>query len=330
MASGKSTVAQLLAEKFDKGVHLRGDIFRKMIIRGREEMLPGSEGEAIRQLRLRYQLSVTAADSYYEAGFNVVLQDVILGDMLHETVAMIRNRPLYVIVLTPNQEAVLSREAARPKKGYGRWTVQALDQSLRHETARIGLWIDSSDLSAEETVEQIWERVWHEGRVSQSNAIPLIQAYQNDVQHYSQDQLSRITSDGVWSIGQMYDHLIVVAHEYLDQAEACADEVEEQELGKTSFGERLFQLGGFPPIKIKLPAELNAPPNNTDRIEDIVLRLDQVMQRLRELETIVEAINPKFKVKHDGFGWLNAREWYDLVEMHFRHHLRQKKELEQS
>lgn len=50
MASGKSTVAQLLAEKFDKGVHLRGDTFRRMIVSGREEMLPDSEGEAVRQL----------------------------------------------------------------------------------------------------------------------------------------------------------------------------------------------------------------------------------------------------------------------------------------
>ncbi len=29
MASGKSTVAQLLAERLEKSVHLRGDIFRK-------------------------------------------------------------------------------------------------------------------------------------------------------------------------------------------------------------------------------------------------------------------------------------------------------------
>ncbi len=31
MASGKSTVAQLLASRLEKGVHLRGDLFRRMI-----------------------------------------------------------------------------------------------------------------------------------------------------------------------------------------------------------------------------------------------------------------------------------------------------------
>ncbi|WP_201739081.1 MULTISPECIES: hypothetical protein [unclassified Exiguobacterium] len=40
----------------------------------------------------------------------------------------------------------------------------------------------------------------------------------------------------VWSIGQMYDHIIVVAHEYLDEMEACLTNAEHQPLGKTEFG----------------------------------------------------------------------------------------------
>ena len=39
MASGKSTVSDLLAKSIEKCVHLRGDVFRKMIISGRENML---------------------------------------------------------------------------------------------------------------------------------------------------------------------------------------------------------------------------------------------------------------------------------------------------
>ncbi len=35
MASGKSTVAELLAAKMEKGVHLRDDVFRRMIVSGR-------------------------------------------------------------------------------------------------------------------------------------------------------------------------------------------------------------------------------------------------------------------------------------------------------
>jgi hypothetical protein len=159
--------------------------------------------------------------------------------------------------------------------------------------------------------------------------LKLIETYKNDLQNYSQDQLRYISEDGVWSICQMYDHLILVALEYLDNAEACEIAEGEQSDGKTEFGERLFQAGGFPPIKIKLPPELNAPPNNSNSKEELMCRLDQVMQRMRQLKPQLDAVNPNYKVRHGGFGWLNAREWYDLIDMHFRHHMRQKQELEQ-
>ena len=33
-ASGKSTIAQLLAERLPQSVHVRGDLFRRMIVNG--------------------------------------------------------------------------------------------------------------------------------------------------------------------------------------------------------------------------------------------------------------------------------------------------------
>lgn len=159
--------------------------------------------------------------------------------------------------------------------------------------------------------------------------LKLIETYKHDLQNYSLEQLRYITAEGVWSIGQMYDHVILVAMEYLDNVETCAESKEEQKLGKTEFGEHLYKIGDFPPIKIKLPDELNTPPSNSDSKEDLTNRLDLVMQRLRQWEPRVNTINLNYKIKHEGFGWLNAREWFDLVGMHFRHHLRQKCELEQ-
>lgn len=127
----------------------------------------------------------------------------------------------------------------------------------------------------------------------------------------------------------MYDHLIICAHEYLDNMEICATLNDEQPLGKTEFGENLYKIGGFPPIKIRLPDELNDPPNNSDSKDELISRINQVILRLSKWESKVNQINPNYKVEHGGFGWLNAREWYELVYMHFRHHLRQKRDLEQ-
>ncbi|WP_098746448.1 AAA family ATPase [Paenibacillus sp. EZ-K15] len=165
MASGKSTVAQLLAEKFERGVHLRGDSFRKMIVRGREEMLPDASLEAERQLALRYQLSASAARTYAEAGFHVILQDVILGPALQDITAMLNGLPVFIVVLNPSENAISEREQIRDKKGYGVWTIHELNRRLADETPRIGLWLDTSDFSPEDTAQEIWKRIWDEGKV---------------------------------------------------------------------------------------------------------------------------------------------------------------------
>ncbi|HEY1390865.1 MAG TPA: ATP-binding protein [Ktedonobacterales bacterium] len=157
MASGKSTVAQALAERLSASVHLRGDIFRKMIVNGRAEMTPPLSDEATFQLRLRYRLAAQAAHSYCQAGFTVVYQDIIIGPMLDEVLSWLANvHPVYLVVLCPSPEVVAAREAGRGKTGYrDGWTPAQLDQMLRETTPRLGLWLDTSILSVEETVAAI-------------------------------------------------------------------------------------------------------------------------------------------------------------------------------
>jgi chloramphenicol 3-O-phosphotransferase len=158
-AAGKSTVAQALAERLPgPTVHVHGDQFRRWIVNGRTDMAPDAGPEALRQLRLRHVLTARTCDGYAEAGFTTVAQDIVLGDELTELVASVRTRPLHVVVLAPSADAVQKREAERSKDAYDRWTIEALDHSLRNETPRIGLWIDTSELSVDETVDEILRR----------------------------------------------------------------------------------------------------------------------------------------------------------------------------
>lgn len=164
-AAGKSTVAQLLAERLPQSVHVRGDLFRRMIINGRADMTPGPSDEAVRQLRLRYQLAATVSDAYFQAGFTVIVQDVILGGHLAEMTAMIRSRPLLVVVLAPPVSAIAAREQNRDKTAYGTWAIKQLDDALRHETPRLGLWLDTSGQTAAETTDEILSRAWAEAGI---------------------------------------------------------------------------------------------------------------------------------------------------------------------
>ncbi|MDQ8734447.1 DinB family protein [Paenibacillus sp. LHD-38] len=161
------------------------------------------------------------------------------------------------------------------------------------------------------------------------NYTELIESYKSDLQRYSLDQLRYVFELGVWSLGQMYDHLILAALDYLDKVKICASLNEEQSQGKTEGGVQLFDIGAFPPIKIKLPDFPGNNPSNSESKEDLLSGLDLVLKRMSKCEEKLNTINPNYKVRHDGFGWLNAREWHVLVGMHFRHHLRQKVELEQ-
>lgn len=171
-SAGKSSVAQAVAERLDRSVHLRGDLFRRMIVNGRANMGPADPPpEAVRQLRLRYRLAAQAADVYAGAGFTVVLQDVVLGAYLAEMTEMLRTRPLYVVVLAPRPAVVAEREVARRlargKTAYkgGDEGPAELDAHLRRETPQIGLWLDTSEQTLEQTVEELLARVWTQAGV---------------------------------------------------------------------------------------------------------------------------------------------------------------------
>jgi predicted kinase len=153
MAVGKSTVAQRLAERFDRSVHLRGDRFRRMIVRGSAE--PETDAwEA--ELALRYELGARTADEYAKRDYTVVWQDCVIGPLLGAVESWVRTRPFRIIVLTARHDVIAAREATRPKEGYDDvWTIEYLARIVEADTPRVGTWIDSSDMTIDETVEAV-------------------------------------------------------------------------------------------------------------------------------------------------------------------------------
>ncbi len=163
--AGKTTVSRLLAERFDRGVHVESDLFQRMIVSG--GLWPDGEPteEAQRQLRLRGRNVCLLADSFFEAGFSPVIDDVVIGSRLDEFTSDLRSRPLLFVLLTPRLDIVRQRDSERPEKHVFR-KYSHLDQVMRDETARVGLWLDSSELTAEQTVDEILARAWDEAQLS--------------------------------------------------------------------------------------------------------------------------------------------------------------------
>lgn len=159
MAAGKSTIGRLLAERFERGVHLEGDFFRRSIVSGRAEITPELEPAAVDQLRLRYRIAADVAARYAAGGFTVVLEDVVAGQLLSEVVDSIGYRPLYVVALVPAPRVLAARDRGRPAGAYGPWSAEELHRGFVEGTPRIGLWLDTSHQTPDETVGAILSRV---------------------------------------------------------------------------------------------------------------------------------------------------------------------------
>ena len=88
----------------------------------------------------------------------------------------------------------------------------------------------------------------------------------------------------------------------------------------------------FPPIRLRVPTNLPdevkraATPDSLPKAEALE-RFAEVARRTRELCDAVAAVPRGLRMEHPAAGWVNARQWYQLSEMHMRHHLRQLRRL---
>jgi predicted kinase len=152
--AGKTTVARLLASRFERAAHVEPDVLQAMVAAG--AVPPGGEPreESTRQLELRSRNAALLARSFVDAGFVVTVDDVLPGRTRLATYEGILGDDMELIVLAPPVEVALERDATRGYKTTGgRWA--HLDARQREELAGIGRWIDSGELTPEQTVDAI-------------------------------------------------------------------------------------------------------------------------------------------------------------------------------
>ncbi|WP_165877391.1 AAA family ATPase [Agromyces fucosus] len=164
-ASGKSTVGRLLAERLRPGAFIEGDTLWQMVVGGREDMADPPSDAALAQLELRYRHGAMLSRSFVEAGISAVHVDNIFGDgVTAQLDRMPRRRAL--VVLRPSVEAIVRRETERGTGAYDGWigddtladAVRTFDGWVG-EVPPVGLWVDSTEQTAEQTVDWIVDRL---------------------------------------------------------------------------------------------------------------------------------------------------------------------------
>lgn len=162
------------------------------------------------------------------------------------------------------------------------------------------------------------------------NALENIEIWEKELKKYTISQLTKKENSESWSIGQLYIHLINGTFNYhLQQLNQCIHSSENKSKTKNFKGFMAYNiLKGFPPIKIKVPASKTYTPNQPQDKQELV---DGFYKLKQEMKNAYENLkkDKKGKTAHPGFSYLNAAEWFRLIPMHFKHHLRQKKRIDE-
>lgn len=169
--AGKTTVASLLARRFERGVHVSADALQKMIVSGARWPEAGQTdanardvgGEAGRQLRLRLRNMCLLGRSFYDAGFTAVLDDIVVGERIGQLREDLAGQEFMFTMLTPSIEAVRDRERERGTELWREW--EWLTRDILAADDRPGLWLDTSAQTPEQTADEILRRAWDEAAV---------------------------------------------------------------------------------------------------------------------------------------------------------------------
>jgi hypothetical protein len=158
-----------------------------------------------------------------------------------------------------------------------------------------------------------------------------VDVWEAALENYSEEQLRQRPDAESWSMGQVYAHLVEgTLWFHLKQVETCLTRSDHADAGKTFPGRMAYWLGAFPPIRIKVPASPEYTPRQPESKARVRERLAVLRREMAQTAARLTSNPGGGKTRHPAFGYLGAREWFQLIDMHFRHHLRQKKRIEKS
>jgi hypothetical protein len=148
-----------------------------------------------------------------------------------------------------------------------------------------------------------------------------------ELEKYSFNQLSAKPSPTSWSLGQLYIHLIQSTRFFITQIQIAASSNDNINEGAFAGAKAMFRNNEFP------DALLEGPPSNAVTLQPVskdqlITKLTHLKDEIKEAEVLISKSQFNGKTKHFGLGYFTASEWLQFSEMHFRHHLRQKKRLD--
>jgi hypothetical protein len=141
-----------------RAAHIEADELQRLVISGGVwPEASGVHGEAERQLRLRLRNACLLARSFREHGFTAIVDDIVAGSRLDHVREDLDGVPFDFVMLLPRLEVMKARWTAMGSPFVDSW--DWVDDEIRVRTRRVGLWLDTTTLTPEETVVAILNRL---------------------------------------------------------------------------------------------------------------------------------------------------------------------------
>ncbi|MBX9851597.1 MAG: hypothetical protein K2X86_07535 [Cytophagaceae bacterium] len=149
-----------------------------------------------------------------------------------------------------------------------------------------------------------------------------------ELDYYGENQF-RQKIENQWTIGEFYDYLLsTTTNYYIPQVKKSLDTKTGNEEGKKKTkGKIIFWYQRYPAI-FKYKDVVNykpVQPESAEKVKDNFYRFIKIMNRTAE---DIDKSSSASKAEHEDFGMLTALEWYQLIEMNFRHQLKIKHEID--
>lgn len=147
------------------------------------------------------------------------------------------------------------------------------------------------------------------------------------LQRYSIYDLTAKPTPTSWSMGQLYKHLISETQFYMSRIKVCVLSDRNSNKDMTTEGKEMFRNNSFPDERLQGAPSNSRIPQPASK-EGLIEEFMDLRREMNNAAVLMKETVFNGKAKHPGLAYLSASEWLQFADMHMRHHLRQKKRID--
>jgi DinB family protein len=156
----------------------------------------------------------------------------------------------------------------------------------------------------------------------------IINLWVDNLEQYDLIQLSAKPSASSWSMGQLYMHLIQSTRFFIKQVRIASSNNDNMNEEAYAAAKTMFSNNELPDTFLEGPPSNATTPQPVSK-ENLKFELLELREKIKIAEALALASQFTGKTKHFGLGYFTADEWLQFADMHLRHHLRQKRRLDE-